>query len=174
MPRRMRQLELPFRGGQRRLTEWVALTANFLDFTAAQSQIVGVVEASFLRDFLPCTIIRTVGMMVVAADFNFITNQTYAGAVGGCIVREDARTAGALPDPFTDAGDDVWFWHQFFAARIDDRSDSDLLVSQNFKVDSKGQRKMKDGDVIVFMGEGGNESDGFDVALYVRMLLKLH
>ncbi|MBW6325916.1 hypothetical protein, partial [Pseudomonas aeruginosa] len=78
------------------------------------------------------------------------------------------------PDSFAAASDDVWFWHQYFAARFDDRSDSDLLVSQNFMIDSKAQRKVVDGDAIVFAGQGGGESDGFDIALYVRMLLKLH
>ena len=112
---------------------------------------------------------------MVAADTNFITNQVSSGAVAGCTVREDARASGVFPNPFSDAGDDMWFYHQFFASVIDDRgTDSDLLMSQNYPVDSKAQRKVADGDSIVFVGQGGGESDGFDVALFVRVLLKLH
>ncbi len=158
----------------RRLTQWISKTVNFTDFTAAQTlQLMSFSQAE-LAGFVPCTLIRTVGMMVVAADTNFITNQIYSGAVGACLVRDDARAANAIPDPFDEASDDVWFWHQFFAAVIDDRADSDLVVSQNFVVDSKAQRKIVDGDAIVFSGQGGGEADGFDVALYLRVLLKLH
>ncbi len=171
-----RQRNFRFSGGSspRRLTQWIAKTVNFTDFTAAQTlQLMSFSQAE-LAGFVPCTIIRTVGMLVVSADTNFITNQIYSGAVGSCLVRDDARAANAIPDPFDEASDDVWFWHQFFAAVVDDRSDSDLVLSQNFMVDSKAQRKVVDGDAIVFAGQGGGEADGFDVALYIRLLLKLH
>ena len=172
-----RQLDLfPNTRGARpkRLTEWISFQTNFTDFTASEGKAVGSFTQTFLRDFVPCTIMRTVGLLVVAADLNFITNQIYSGAVGGCTVRQDAFAAGAFPDAFSDAGDDVWFMHQFFAATIDDRADSDLVVSQNFIIDSKAQRKVVDGDAIVFHAEGGGEADGFDLALYLRVLLKLH
>ncbi len=159
---------------RRRLTEWVSLRANFSDFTSGQTKVVSSLSQAQLRDFVPCTIIRTVGLLVVAADTNFITNQTYSGAVGGCLVREDARISAVVPDAFENSGDDVWFWHQFFAAIIDDRADSDIVVSQNFMVDSKAQRKVVDGDALIFTAQGGGESDGFDLALYLRILLKLH
>ena len=58
--------------------------------------------------------------------------------------------------------------------QIDDRTDSDIKVSERYNVSSKGQRKLVDGDAVVFNAEGGNEADGFDAALMVRMLLKLH
>ncbi len=41
-------------------------------------------------------------------------------------------------------------------------------------VDSKAQRKVIDGDKIMIMANGGGESDGFDIAVYLRFLLKLH
>ena len=68
---------------------------------------MGQVSQAVLRDFVPCTIIRTVGLLVVAADLNFITNQSLSGAIGGCTVREDARVAFAVPDPFVEAGADT-------------------------------------------------------------------
>ena len=123
---------------------------------------------------MPCTIIRTVGLLCVASDTDFVTNQVYSGAAGACVVREEARAADAVPFPFSSSDHDVWFWHTFFAATFDDRADSDLLVSQNIIIDSKASRKVVDGDAIVFSVEGGNEADGFDAALFVRVLLKLH
>ena len=57
---------------------------------------------------------------------------------------------------------------------IDDRADSDIVVSQSMVVDSRAQRKVVDGDAIVFVGEGAGLADGFDVILMVRLLLKLH
>jgi len=162
------------RGGQRRRTEWISATVNYTDFTASASQPLIEFANVVLRDFVPCTIVRTVGLLSVAADVNFITNQALSGAVGACLVRDDARATGVFPDPFVEAGQDVWFYHQFFAMLIDDRADSDIRVSQRYMIDSRAQRKVVDGDSIAFIGEGGGETDGFDLALFVRLLLKLH
>ncbi len=128
----------------RRQTEWISGSTNFRDHTAAESTNFINFTQTTLRDFVPCTIIRTVGVMYHAADLNFITNQIYIGAVGGCVVRQEALTSGitAMPLPFGGAGDDIWFWHQFFAATYDDRADSDLRVSEHFVIDSKGSRKV--------------------------------
>jgi len=41
-------------------------------------------------------------------------------------------------------------------------------------VDGRGQRKVADGESIIFPVQGGNESDGFDVQMSLRLLLKLH
>ena len=158
----------------RRLTQWVSTTTQFLDFTASQQRVMATFNQATLAAFVPCTIIRTVGLVIHAADLNFITNQISIGAVGACVVREAARVGGAVPFPFTDAGDDVWFWHQFFGMQIDDRTDSDIKVSERYNISSKGQRKLVDGDAVVFCGEGGGESDGFDLSIMGRMLLKLH
>ncbi len=127
-------------------------------------------------DLVPFTIIRTVGLLTIAADLNFITNQIYSGAVGIQVVGDDARGAGvaAMASPFADASDDAWLYHQFFAATIDDRADSDLVVSQSMVIDSKAQRKVVDGQAIVMLGEGGSEADGFDIAVGLRILCKLH
>ncbi len=82
--------------------------------------------------------------------------------------------ASVFPDPFVNAGDDVWWFHNFFAGRYDDRTDSDLKVSTEHAVDNQAMRKVVDGDAIALVGEGGGESDGFDLAVYLRILLKLH
>ena len=41
-------------------------------------------------------------------------------------------------------------------------------------VDSKGQRKIVDGDALVVTAQGGGAPDGFDVNVMLRLLLKLH
>ena len=158
----------------RRSTEWISGTVDWTDSTAGQSQILLAFSQAALADFVPCTIVRTVGILGVAADLNFITNQLFIGACGGCLVREDARIAAATPDAFTNAGDDVWFWHQFFAMQIDDRGDVDIKNSEIYSIDSRAQRKVVDGDAIIFNLNGGSSSDGFDATLMVRLLLKLH
>ncbi len=161
----------------RRSTAWVQFqSAGFVDHTASQHATLATMTQAQLERFVPCTITRTVGLMVVSADTDFITNQVYSGAAGACVVREEARAAGigSLPQPFGSAEDEMWFWHQYFAEVFDDRADSDLRLSTHYKIDSKAQRKVSDGDAIVFTGQGGGEADGFDVNLMVRMLLKLH
>ncbi len=145
MARHGRQMNLPLRGGgPRRATQWISKKANFQDFTSAESARIFDFTQAELAMFVPCTIIRTVGMMVVASDLNFITNQVYSGAVGGCLIREDAGAAGVFPDAFSNSGDDVWFWHQFFAMQIDDRADSDIKTSERYVIDSRAQRKVVD------------------------------
>ena len=159
----------------RRETAWIALHSGITDFTASQHINIASFIKAELENFVPCTITRTVGLLVVSADTNFITNQIYSGAFGCCVVREEARNSVAsLPRPFELAGEEMWLWHQFVADVFDDRADSDLRLSTHYKIDSKAQRKVASGDAIVFMGEGGGEADGFDAQLFIRMLLKLH
>ena len=164
------------RNSPRRLTEWIAATVNFTDLTSTEiSNPISFSQAA-LAALVPFTIIRTVGVMTIAADVNFITNQIYSGAAGLQVVGDDARASGvaSMASPFADAGDDSWFYHQFFHVTIDDRADSDLVVSQSMVIDSKAQRKVVDGQAIVFFVEGGGEADGFDVAIGLRILCKLH
>ncbi len=161
-------------GKSRRSTEWISATVDWTDFTAAQARTTLSFSQAELRDFVPCTIVRTVGLLAVSADFDFITNQSFLGASGACLVRDDARIAGALPEAFGEAGNDIWWWHQFFAMQVESSSGVDLKLSETYMVDSKAQRKVVDGDAIVFMSQGGGGSDGFDLSLMVRILLKLH
>ncbi len=160
----------------RRKTEWISGTTDFLDLTASEKKRNLSFSQAALVDLVPFTIIRTVGVIVIAADLNFITNQLFVGAFGGCIANDQARAIGvtALPGPFSEAGDDVWFQHQFFGMQIDDRADSDLVNSQTIVIDSKAQRKVEDGQAIQFLTEGGGEADGFDISTMLRILVKLH
>ena len=158
--------------GVRRQTEWIAGTVNFTDFTASALNQLILFNQVALAPLVPFTIVRTVGVLTVAFDTNFITNQAYSGAVGAAVITDRGQTT--FQRPFTDASDDLWFYHQFFAGIIDDRADSDLIVSKSMVVDSKAQRKVVDGQAIAFIGEGGGETDGFDIALQVRILCKLH
>ena len=160
----------------RRQTEWIAATVNFTDFTASATSTLLSFSQAALIDLVPFTIIRSVGVMTVAFDTNFITNQLYSGAAGMQVIGDQARAAGvaASASPFSDASDDSWFYHQFFHGIIDDRADSDLVVSKSWIIDSKAQRKVVDGESIVFKVQGGGEADGFDVAVGLRILCKLH
>ena len=158
--------------GTRRQTEWISGTVNFTDFTASEGQTLLLFNQAALAPLVPFTIIRTVGLVTISFDQNFITNQSYTAAVGGTVVTE--RASATFRRPYLDAGDDNWFYHQFFAGEIDDRTDSDILLSKSWPIDNKAQRKVEDGYAIQFAGEGGGESDGFDIALQVRILCKLH
>ena len=158
--------------GAPRLTEWIAATVGWTDFTASELSQLIIFNQAALAPLVPFTIVRTVGVFNIAFDRNFITNQTYSGAVGGAVISDRGQTT--VQRPFTDASDDLWFWHQFFAGQIDDRADSDLVVSRAIVIDSKAQRKVEDGMAIQFGCEGGGEADGFDASLQLRILCKLH
>jgi len=162
-------------GVPRRETEWISGSIDWNDFTASQNKNLVSFTQAELRDLVPFTIVRTVGLVVYSRDFDTITNQDFLGAVGGGVVQESARaTAGAVPNPFSDAENDLWFYHQFFAAQYEGSSGVDLQISQQFMIDSKAQRKVVDGEAIIFRGEGGGGSDGFDLTFMIRLLCKLH
>ncbi len=153
------------RSSPRRQTEWIAATVNFTDLTASEiANLISFSQAA-LVDLVPFTIIRTVGVVTVAHDVNFITNQTITGAVGLQVVGDDARASGvaSMASPFADAADDSWFYHQFFHSIIDDRADSDLVVSHSMVIDSKAQRKVVDGQAIVFLAEGWDSVNHFEI-----------
>ena len=122
----------------------------------------------------PFTIVRTRGI------FNFLpaslaANQDTIGAVGILIVNGEAFDAGvgSVPTPWTESFDDRWFYHEYISGMI--RADVDGFVSVSsapVMIDSKAQRKVEFGDVIVAVIENPS-LDAFDFFMNFRMLVKL-
>jgi len=162
------------RSGSRRKTEWIAGVSPWQ--TRASSSLSNVVDFSQadLAGLVPFTIIRTVGVAAIAFDEDFILDQDIFAAWGACVVRETARNVGggALPNPLLAIGDDMWFWHQSVCEFIESSftGRSGLAVP----IDSRAQRKVEDGDAIVFSLAVDVTSDAVEQALQVRVLCKLH
>ena len=115
--------------------------------------------------------LRTRGMLNV-------TNLTIAdgfssGAFGMIVVTDVAAAAGvaSIPGPVTDASDDGWFVHQFFATKTELESAvgfSQQVLTQ-YVIDSKAKRIVEDGSVIALVVENSAGST-LQFHLQFRML----
>ena len=102
------------------------------------------------------TILRTRGYVDFAINSNNAIGDGYRGAVGLCIVSENAFNAGigSVPTPITDLAWDGWFWYQFFNLMTNNATAGDLGENAvasyvRFVIDAKAMRKIKDTDVII-------------------------
>ena len=110
----------------------------------------------------------SVGPQSGAADLDIV------GAWGIAIVSDQAFAAGqaSIPGPFDEAGWDGWLAHGFYSMKLDVTTDvGRLLIDRVQEIDSKGQRKVSDGETIVVMAE--SNVGAYDISLQFRMLLKL-
>jgi len=134
-------------------------------------------SAAVLEDLVPFTITRTVGMVAIATDADFITNQDMFGALGAKVVDERARVAGggSLARPLTEIVDDGWYLHQALLGFTESvvTANADFMSSLTFPFDSRAQRKVSDGEAIVFSIQNGG-TDAFQAAIIMRFLAKLH
>jgi len=112
---------------------------------------------------------------MTAVDAGFLTDQDYFGALGAQVVQERARSVGAtaLPRPVTEIDDDGWFLYQPFSAFMEASAGVDFKTSDVWMFDSKAQRKVVDGEAIVFQLQNTG-SDSVQLRLLVRVLCKLH
>ena len=99
------------------------------------------------------------------------------GAMGAMVVQEEARAVGitALSGPISEEQDDAWFLYQSFATPIKfSDATGTRNISQTWNFDSKAQRKVEDGQAIVFMVENGSATDGLEFLMKLRILVKMH
>jgi len=159
--------------GQRRATEWIALSVPWQSQLGGKDLIAFFTQAE-LEALVPFTITRTVGIFGWAHDEDFILDQDVYGAIGFAVVRENARSVGggAVPGPLTNVGDDVWYLHRFFSGFVE--SINTASGGTNLILDSRAQRKVVDGDALIFMSELDGTSDDIEQCLGVRILCKLH
>ena len=165
------------RSGPRRMTRWIGsadvtavtvLTGGATTF----DQSLTVAELA-LRPF---TVIRTVGMFAARSD-QIAASEDAMAAVGMAVVSDAAVAVGvtALPGPITDEDSDLWYMYDtvapgcFLASSIGFASPA----FQYRYFDSRGQRKVEDGQDIAVMLEAGS-GVGVAVWLKFRMLVKLH
>jgi len=101
----------------------------------------------------------------------------FLGAHGIGIVSTDAFTAGAVPDPLTDADWPGWLWYQYFDIRDPDVSNAATRSAQGFQrdvIDSKAMRKFGASETIFgaseFVEVGGAN---MVISADTRMLFKL-
>ena len=161
------------RSGPVRQTEWLArefstdaITVPLLTFQI-DSSMDAVEKAK-----LPFTITRTIGVLSIFGDQAGAIEHPF-GALGGLVVSDKASALGAtaVPDPVTEAASDLWFMYQSFVGPQTTALDGPGPTS--WMIDSRAQRKVQEGEDIVFVIANPNSVDGFRYVFNYRLLIKL-
>ena len=156
-----------------RLTEWISV-AYQTDATtlAASSFVVAAVMGPLGLAKRPFTITRTVGMLAIYGDQAGAIEHPLV-ALGGIVVSDKAVATGAtaIPDPVTEVESDSWFLYATLAGPQATSLDGPPPSIMQF--DSRAQRKVADGDQVVFVISNPNAVDGLRFYFQFRQLVKL-
>ena len=161
-----------FGGSSRRLTDWSASPAlsGYTSVAAGAAALLVVGTPIGAGE----TIIRTRGLFAWKSD-QTAASENQLGAFGMGVVTEQAATLGitAIPHPDTDASWDGWFYHTYFASRIDSLTSVGVHFDATHRViiDSKAMRKVSREERFVCMVENTG-THGIEVYAASRVLLK--
>ncbi len=164
-----------YRTGERRKTLWIGSSdvTSFTTLALGSAVLAQSLNAAALA-LRPFTITRTVGLLCVVSDQSASVEIGPFGAMGMAVVSEQAVAIGvtAVPTPITDKGSDLWFQYQFAAAPTG--TNLSYGGPNAWEFDSRGQRKVQDGEDVVIVMENGDAAFGLSFLIQFRMLLKLH
>ena len=171
--------------GQRRKTEWIGGVSVAFNESSLAAQTAVIISAIDTRTVTvgaqaPFTITRTLGYLNVSPTA--VTAAQFAhGAYGICVVNGEAFDAGvaSIITPFSESFDDRWFQFMYWSSMTnfnDVGGAGGTINAQGAQMnfDSRAQRKVNFGDVVVAVLENGAITDGIDFLSNFRMLVKLH
>ena len=99
------------------------------------------------------------------------------GALGICVVSDQAFTAGSasIPQAYTNADSDLWLLYQYWACPmlVGDSTGFGGAGVQQYVLDSKAMRKVSEDETLVAMIQNANATDGVLYRLDFRILSKL-
>jgi len=161
----------------RRRTGWTGGPGSSVNgsLTSSVVQLIGSGLAT-LADGL--TLIRTRGSFQCHLTSASGAGDGFHCALGLCVINENAFAVGAtaVMDPIADVDWDGWFYHQFFDVHAASTTITNTGGNAQVRIDidSKGMRKMGEGDVVVGILESSEEGTAaaefwFDT----RLLFKL-
>ena len=172
MPRRFTR----GRSGPKRLTEWSLGTFPVgVVLVGVNTKVLALsFSAADLSVQAPATIIRTRGVLWVRSDQD-AAEELQLGAFGVGFVNETARALGvtAIPGPSTDALWDGWFVHQpIVQSSKRNVAGSGGMSGIQYQIDSKAMRKFEGDEGLAIMVENTNNLNAFEIALFLRILVK--
>jgi len=150
----------------RRKTSWdlgpISITGQQFAGTASTAWAAA---AQFLTGGL--TIARIRGHVDMYLNSATASGDSFVGAHGICVITDDANTAGAFPDPFTEETWDGWIWHSFFSTFVP-ATDAGSWQHSRLIIDSKAMRKVKETDVLIGVTEVSEVNDGSVLNLFAQ------
>jgi len=157
----------------RRLTDWQLgfITNAYVTVPANSKVLLASITAAMLATVAPATIIRTRGIVSVTSD-QAAAVEEQLGGIGLTFVSELARAAGvaSIPGPVSDFGWEGWFVHQFFAQK--QQLGANANMSQVYEIDSRAMRKFDDDSGLALVAENIDTTEGLDIAVFLRILVK--
>ncbi len=158
---------------RKRQTTWVGpADQNIIAVASGASVIIASFDpaASFM---LAPTIVRSRGVVSIRPQ-SFAGDLSIGGALGICIVSDEAFTAGtaSIPRPFDDSNWGGWMvWEPFFYNLEFSDATGLRQVDFSWKVDSKAMRKVKDNETVVMMCE--SQTGALNCGMHIRQLYKM-
>ncbi len=150
--------------------DWVANQETGLTTVAVSTKVL---MGTFTVTGSPETVRRVRGLVHWQSDQS-AASETPFGAIGMCVVTQDAAAAGAasIPGPFTDAASSVWLYHQFLLNKftLGSAIGFDANAGTQYEIDSKGMRRVSDEQEVAIMVENGNSTQAAQVIAMIRML----
>lgn len=152
-----------------RLTQWIGPAVQG-PVGVASGGATALAFAAFTESQ---TVIRTRGVVsinpqAVSADVDI------TGAVGICVVSDEARVAGvaSMPEPFTDGDWGGWYVWLPFSFHFEFATAAAVnYPNWNFEIDSKAMRRVSPNETLVCVAE--SQTGAFEIAASIRTLVKL-
>ena len=123
------------------------------------------------------TLVRTRGELSVRVAAAAAGNSITRGAMGMIVASTDAATIGvtAVPGPLSDATNDWFVWVPFTLMHDSVLTEFDSKFVATVPFDSRGMRKMKNGEAVVIVLEVESDLSGsaIDSAFVARVQTKL-
>jgi len=162
--------------GPRRKSLWLFVGPTTATLTAAGGTIMASLNAAALA-LRPFTVVRTLIDISIRTD-QLAATENQVGAFGMAVVSDQALAVGvtAVPTPVTDAGSDLWFVHQWMQSSFLFGSSVAFLSpgDRQYTIDSRGKRKVDEGQDIVVVSEMSSTFDGQVQTMAGRLLILLH
>ena len=163
-------------GGQRRTTSWLDIPLSCVNVAGGGATIFSSLTTAELAK-RPFTIVRTHLEVKFGSD-QVAASETQEGAIGICVVSEQASAIGitAVPTPDTDLSSDLWLLNQVMFSEIlfADATGFQDTTGVRYSIDSKAMRKVNDDQDIIVVMELTGASFGATFCVGGRMLIKEH
>ncbi len=165
------------RGGvvTRRQNVWLGVNVQTTAIAAATAVLVASLNAAALA-LRPFTVVRTRMLIRWSSDQSAATERPF-GAIGQIVVSDEAAAAGvaSIPDPVTNPSA-PWFFYEPLSDEIIFKSGVGIDSGAGYVVlgDSKSMRKVGQNEDITLIATNSSSTDGANVVVQGRILVKLH
>ena len=171
-----RRSGLVLRGGRnRRDTIWGATPTTTVTISSGGTAVLAFALDTAGLALRPFTVVRERLYWYIRSDV-LTGGEFYGGALGSCVVSDEARAIGvtAVPTPITEQGSDLWMLYAQQFGRFGGTAVEE--VGKDKDVDSRAMRKVEDGQDFITVLETGATTESISMISVIggRCLLKLH